>query len=213
MIGVIHPASREIHMKRKTGWGVVVTLLMLALAAPVVAEPKGPRVKTGAGFELLDPTGEVRAAVDPAVAHRLIGRLQRETRRTESLTQAMFEALAVASSELRLLETRGVLETEARSAIGALTIIAVVDTLVELYPELQTRIATRSTESSESPIEKFCRCDKGGSRACGCLVTRTGSGNCQYRVACRTLGGAVCSAVNFELCVAREVIGAIWPTS
>ena len=56
-----------------------------------------------------------------------------------------------------------------------------------------------------SPIESMCECDKRGSRACGCLVISTGSGSCEYKVACPTFGKAFCSALNVELCIAGTV--------
>jgi hypothetical protein len=187
----------------------MLALTLSTCTASFAAEPS-PQPATddavqGRVFDWFDPTGEIRAAVDPAIAERLVGRIRAEARRDPSWAASMFESLSVMSSELQLLASSGALETKARPAIGAIAMISVLDSLVGMYPELASRVAAHS-RTEESPIEKICSCDRGGSRACGCLVVSTGSGSCQYVVSCATLGGAFCSAVNFEMCVAREVI-------
>ncbi|HXV76034.1 MAG TPA: hypothetical protein VD788_06890 [Candidatus Polarisedimenticolaceae bacterium] len=195
---------------KQTAWRVALATFLVLAVWPVAAESRRPPVDVGPAFDLLDPTGEVLATVDEEIAGRMIARLKRETRRTEGLPEATFEALAIASSELRALDSAGALETESRPAIGALAMIAVVDALVEHFPEIEGRLAAQTRSDEPSPIEKICTCDRSGSRACGCLVVSTGGGGCQYRVSCGTWGSATCSAVNFEMCIAREVIGIVW---
>jgi hypothetical protein len=197
-------------------WNRIVACGALALifvlsdpAAAAGSTPAQPAVSQT--FSLLDPDGEISRRIDPDIASHLVDRLRRETRRSPSGGQTLFDALRVAASELEALESRGVLDSDNRPVIGAFVVLAVVDLMVERHPRLALDLRTRSSSDGTSPIERMCSCDRSGSRACGCLVSSTGSGTCQYRVWCGSFLRAACSAVNLELCIAREVIDIVTP--
>ena len=139
------------------------------------------------------------------MADRITHAIQGKTRRGQVWTETMFDALAVASAELSLLAEHGMLAEHGRHEIAAYAVLSIVETVVDLHPELESTVATKSTIDEPSPIEKICRCDKRGSVACGCTVYRTGAGECEYRVGCPGMLKSGCSVVNIEMCVAKAV--------
>jgi len=194
-------------MSKERFWRPIlcVALLGLLMTIPALAARGDARPPSASVTARIDPDRQIRRAVDPDVADRIAHALQRKTRRGQVWTETMFDALAVASAELSLLAEHGILAEHGRHEIAAYAVLTIVETVVDLHPELESTVATKSTFDEPSPIEKICACDKRGSAACGCTVYKTGAGGCQYRVGCPGMLKAGCSAVNLEMCIAQTV--------
>lgn len=186
--------------------------LVVALAlSPAVAGPPGPARPDGPALSLADPDHTLRRSVDPAVVARLHGRLEREPLRGRVWTETLFRTLAAVASEIDALEMQGQLDGDTRREIGALSVLLAVDEIVDAHPELEPTVTYALASVGPSPIERICMCDKRGSIACGCHVSSTGPGECEYRVQCPSYMKAGCSVVNFEMCISETVIDIISP--
>jgi len=196
--------------------GCAVAILPL-LATPALAQVAIAEARSGSSgiaFSTLDPDQTIRKAVDRDVSRRIVQRVRRDTTRGEGWTETMFSALAAVSSEINRLDREGRLDGPSRREIGALAAIAVVDVVIDEHPELTPVLAGFSEDEDQyppSPIERLCACDRSGSEACGCQVTSSGAGECEYRVLCHGWIRAGCSAVNIELCIAETVVDIISP--
>jgi hypothetical protein len=199
------------------------TLLRSLVFLAVVAAIHGPGVRAEAGrrppvngpaVNMLDPGHELRRAVAPGVTAEIASRLRRNVERGIVWTETMFATLAVATAEIHELDRDGRMTDSNRHEIAAMTALLVVDTVVELHPELLPAVGASLSRvaATASPIERICQCDKSGSRACGCRVIETGPGSCEYRVMCPSVLNALCSAVNVEMCVAETVTGILTAT-
>jgi hypothetical protein len=197
--------------------GVLCAAVLTAvLAGPAVARgvtPEAVAPAYGIAFSVLDPDRSVRDAVAPDLTQRILVRLQEGAARGELWSETMFSALAAVSAELTEIDREGRLEASSRRETASVAAIAVVDFVVDAHPELLPALAgfTEDAGTMGSPIERICECDKSGSKACGCQVSSTGSGDCNYSVLCPSALRAACSLVNLNLCIAETVSSVFSP--
>jgi hypothetical protein len=196
-------------MRILVGSVALCAAVVTAAGPAALGQVVDPIQSVGPAAALLDPDKGLRRSVDPKIAGGIVDRLQQETRRGSVWTETLFGTLAVATAEIHELIADGRMDESNRREIAALTVLLVVDRVVELHPEHLPVVGASVSRPSggTSPIEKICECDRRGSIACGCRVQSTGPGSCEYRVMCPSYFSAGCSAVNIELCIADTILG------
>ena len=203
-------AKEESTMARKA---MVFTMIWLVLACfigpraraasdPVVKVPGSREDALGATvrsvFEKLDRDGAIRQAVDPQVRVMIDSRLAEAFASTGDPTVLQLRSAEVVRQIAIDLAVSGDLDRVDRPAVAAYLRLAVWQGLADAGFVSDPTGAPPPLPSS--PIGDFCKCDKDGSRDCGCRVNQTGDGGCEYTVSCGSLGRAFCSALNFEAC-------------
>lgn len=196
-------------MRTLVGTIALCAAVVTVAGSSALGQVVDPIQTAGPVADMLDPEKSLRRAVDPKIADGIADRLQQETHRGSVWTETLFGALAVATAEIHALDADGRMSDSNRREIAALTVLLVVDRVVELHPEQLPVVGASVSRPTggASPIEKICECDMRGSIACGCRVQSTGPGSCEYRVMCPSFFSAGCSAVNVELCIADTILG------
>jgi hypothetical protein len=169
---------------------IVVTLCIEA--SPVTSasslEPEG------VVFDVYDKDGGVRRSIDPRLSAHLIESLNESAPLRSDAEHTAFEAFSVISSRAdKMVESRLLSKEELRDLASFMALV-VLQLVAERHPAVAAGIIIAPPPS---PIEEIRRCDRSGSRACGCM------GACHSRMA------KSCAAVNLELCILRSIMHSI----